>query len=108
MVTLQNTKGGLIRYIQEGGKLPPIDFIKDCQQKIYDFCHLENTEIDQNVTHYNKKTGEKTPCTMFFNRETRQIAAFNNTGGDLITAEKFRKSYFEKCVEFRQIGKKKN
>ena len=81
LVTLQNTDGGLIPYVQKGGKLPPIELIKDCQQKIYDFCHLENTEINRDVTHYGKNTGETT-CIMFFNRETRQIALFNKTSGD--------------------------
>ena len=45
---------------------------------------------------------------MFFNRETRQIALFNKTSGDLITAEKFRQGYFDKCVNSGQIGKAKN
>ena len=44
---------------------------------------------------------------MFFNRETRQIALFNKTSGDLITAEKFRQGYFNKCVDSSQIGKAK-
>ena len=107
LVTLQNTDGGLIPYVQKGGKLPPIELIKDCQQKIYDFCHLENTEINRDVTHYGKNTGE-TPCIMFFNRETRQIALFNKTSGDLITAEKFRQNYFTKCIDSGQVGKTTN
>lgn len=104
LVTLQNTEGGLIPYVQKGGKLPPIEFIKDSQQKIYDFCHLENTEINSNAIHYGKETG-KTPCIMFFNRETRQIALFNKTSGDLITAEKFRQNYFNKCINSGRVGK---
>ena len=107
MVSLQNTDGGLIPYVQKGGKLPPIEFIRDGQQKIYDFCHLENTEINRDVTHYGKNTGE-TPCIMFFNRETRQIALFNKTSGDLITAEKFRQNYFTKCIDSGQVGKPTN
>ena len=107
MVSLQNTEGGLIPYVQKGGKLPPIELIRDCQQKIYDFCHLKNTEINWDVTHYGKNTGE-TPCIMFFNRETRQIALFNKTSGDLITAEKFRQNYFTKCIDSGQVGKPTN
>ena len=107
LVSLQNTEGGLIPYVQKGGKLPPIELIRDCQQKIYDFCHLENTEINWDVTHYGKNTGE-TPCIMFFNRETRQIALFNKTSGDLITAEKFRQNYFTKCIDSGQVGKPTN
>lgn len=107
LVSLQNTKGGLIPYVQKGGKLPPIELIRDGQQKIYDFCHLENTEINWDATHYGKNTGE-TPCIMFFNRETRQIAVFNKTSGDLITAEKFRQSYFTKYIDSGQVGKPTN
>ena len=108
LITLQNTDGDLIPYVQKGGKLklPPIKFIKDFQQKIHDFCHLKETQI-KDGKHYGKNTGE-TPCTMFFNRETRQIVVFNKTSGDLITAEKFRRNYFNKCVESGQIDKPKN
>jgi hypothetical protein len=102
-VALQNTEGGLIPYVQKGGKLPAIEFVEDFQQKVDDFCHLKTTEIIPNVTHYGN-TGE-TPCTMFFNRETRQIVLFNNTSGDLITAEKFRAKYFNKCVDSGKLGK---
>ena len=107
MVSLQNTNGGLIRYVQKGGELPPIELIRDCRQKIYDFCHLENTEINRYVTHYGKNTGE-TFCIMFFNQETRQIALFNKTSGDLITAEKFRQNCFTKCIDSCQVGKPTN
>ncbi len=107
LLTLRNTDGGLIPYVQKGGKLPPIEFIKDFQQKIHDFCHLENTEIIRDAKHYGKNTGE-TPCIMFFNRQTRQIVVFNQTSGYLITAEKFRQNYFNKCVDSSQIGKPQN
>jgi len=30
LLTLQNTDGGLIPYVQKNGKLPPIELIKDC------------------------------------------------------------------------------
>ena len=45
---------------------------------------------------------------MFVNRETRQIALFNKTSGDLITAEKFRQNYFTKCIDSGQVGKPTN
>lgn len=104
LVTLQNTDGGLVPYVQKVGKLPFVGLIKDCQQKIY---ALENTEINRDVTHYGKNTGE-TPCIMFFNRETRQIAIFNKTSDDLITAEKFRQNYFTKWIDSGQVRKSTN
>lgn len=61
LINLQNTKGGLIPYVQKGGRLPPIKFIKDFQQKIHDFYHLENTEVIRDAKHYGMNTGE-TPC----------------------------------------------
>jgi hypothetical protein len=64
-------------------------------------------EINRDATHYGKNTG-KTPCIMFFNRETRHIALFNKTSGDLITAEKFRQNYFTKCIDSGQVGKPTN
>ena len=106
LIALQNTKGGLPVYVQKGGRLPPIEFIHDLQQKLYNFCHLETTEVNTNAKHYGSNTGE-TPCIMFYNRETRQIAIFNKTSGDLITAEKYRKNYFNKCVNLGQVGKPK-
>jgi len=107
LVTLQKADGGLIRYVQRGGKLPPRQFIKDSQQKVYDFCHRENTEINRNAIHYSDKTG-RIPCIMFFNRETEQIALFNKTSCDLITADKFRTNYFNKCVDSGQVGNPTN
>ena len=107
LVTLQHSDGGLIPYVQRGGKLPPVELINDCKHKIYDFCHLENTEVNRGAIHYGKNTGE-TPSIMFFNRETNQIALFNKTSGDLITADKFRDKYFKQCVDSGQVGKPKN
>ncbi len=48
LVQLKRTqsRSGLIQYIQEGGKLLPMEFIKDCQDTMYDFCHLEDTEVN--------------------------------------------------------------
>lgn len=100
--SMQNTPGGLITYVQKGGKLPSIEFIKDAQQKVYDFCHLEDTEIIPNAIHYAESTRE-TPCKMYFNRRTQQIALFNQTSGDLITTDKFRDKTFNKYVESGQV-----
>lgn len=84
VVALQNTTGGFIAYVQKSGKLPPLEFVQEFQQKVDEFCDLETTEILLNVKHYGN-TGE-TPSTMFFNKKTQQIALFNDTSGDLITA----------------------
>ena len=70
LVSLQNTDGGLIPYVRKGGKLPPIELIRDCQQKIYDFCHLENTEINRYVTHY----GNSVRHTYNYTRHCSRIA----------------------------------
>ena len=84
-----------------------IKLIKYCQHKIYDFCHLENTKINRDVTHYGKNRGEMLSI-MFFNLETRQITLFNKTSGDLITAEKFRQNCFTKYIDYGKVGKPPN
>ena len=71
------------------------------------FVILKILKINRYLTHYGKNTGE-TPCIMFFNRETRQIALFNKTSGDLITAGKFRQNYFNKCIDSGQVSKPTN
>ena len=81
--TLQDTTGGFIADVCKGGRLSLIELIKDWQQRIYNFFHLVNTEV---------------------NREAKQISIFNKTTGDLRTADKFRESYFNKCVDSGQLG----
>ena len=68
-------------------------------------CQLDTTYL-QDAKHYGK-TGE-TPATMYYNTETRQIALFHKTSGDLITADKFRPKYFNNCVKSGKIGKLQN
>ena len=76
-------------------------------KKVEDYlCHLETNEGNTNAKHYRLETGE-TPCIMFYNRETRQIAICNKASDDLIKAEKYRKNYFNKCINFGQVGKPK-
>ena len=81
LVNLQNTKGGLITYVQKGGRLPPIEFINDAKKQLTDFCLLEKTEVIKDAKHYGHHSGV-TPGIMFHNDETGRIAIFNRTSGD--------------------------
>lgn len=97
LVDLQNTKGGLITYVQKGGRLPPIEFINDAKKQLTDFCLLEKTEVIKDAKHYGQHSGV-TPSIMFHNDETGRIAIFNRTSGDLITTETYTPKPFNKFV----------
>ena len=47
LVSLQNTKGGLIAYVRKGGKLPPIEFVNDASKELTKFCLLDDTVVDK-------------------------------------------------------------
>lgn len=102
LVTLQHTRGGLIPYVRKGGKLPSIEFVKECQEKVKEFCELEGTKMKDAVHLGN---GLETPAIMYYNDEERRIVLFNKTSTDMITTEKYRKSYYDKCVETGIVGK---
>ena len=103
LVNLQNTKGGLITYVQKGGRLPPLEFINDAKKQLTDFCLLEKTEVIKDANHYGQHSGV-TPGIMFHNDETGRIAIFNRTSGDLITTETYTPKPFNKFVEGCYLG----
>lgn len=103
LVNLQNTEGGLITYVQKGGKLPPIEFINDAKNQLTDFCLLEKTEVIKDAKHYGQHSGV-TPGIMFQNDETGRIAIFNKTSGDLITTETYKPKPFNKFVKGCYLG----
>jgi hypothetical protein len=103
LVNLQNTNGGLITYVQKGGRLPPIKFINEAKKQLTDFCLLEKTEVIKDAQHYGQHSGV-TPGIMYHNDETGRIAIFNKTSGDLITTEKYKPKPFNKFVEGCYLG----
>ena len=103
LVNLQNTNGGLITYVQKGGRLPPIEFINEAKKQLTDFCLLEKTEVIKDAQHYGQHSGV-TPGIMYHNDETGRIAIFNKTSGDLITTEKYKPKPFNKFVEGCYLG----
>lgn len=103
LVNLQNTDGGLITYVQKGGRLPPIEFINDAKKQLTDFCLLEKTEVIKDAKHYGQHSGV-TPGIMFHNDETGRIAIFNRTSGDLITTETYKPKAFNKFLEGCYLG----
>ena len=95
--------GGLITYVQKGGRLPPIEFINEAKKQLTDFCLLEKTEVIKDAQHYGQHSGV-TPGIMYHNDETGRIAIFNKTSGDLITTEKYKPKPFNKFVEGCYLG----
>jgi len=100
---LQGTEGGLVSYIQRGGKLPPIEFVKDARKQLVDFCQDKSTQIIKDATHYGSDSGE-TPAIMFHNDETGRIAIFDRTTEEFITTETFVTRLYNKYVAGSYLG----
>lgn len=80
LVTLQNTKGNMFEKVDDYNLK---SLLKTFKKKIYDF----------------------SPVVMYVNKETRQIITFNQTSGDLITAEKYRKNYLNILISVLNLVK---
>ena len=100
---LHNIKGGLVNYIRKGGKLPPVEFVKNARQQLVNFCQDESTQIIEDATHYSGDSDE-TPAIMFHNNGTGRIAIFNWTSEDFITTETFPERVFNQYVDGKYLG----
>jgi hypothetical protein len=87
-------KDGLVKYIMNGGKLPPIELIHAGQNRIYDICYNDTTARKENGI-FGKQDQHS---SFYYNIETRHIIYFNNIDGDLIMGEKFREAYFNSSL----------
>lgn len=85
---------GLVQYTMNGGSFPPLNLIREGQRCIHDICYNDRTNRKENGI-YGRQSK---PCSIYYNKKTRHIIFFNNTNGDLITGEKFRKNYFNKTL----------
>ncbi|MGK0448858.1 MAG: hypothetical protein ACJA2M_002659 [Polaribacter sp.] len=99
-------KGGLIGYVQRGGKLPPIELVRAYQTRIKEICYDPSTTKNDKAT-YTDVNGVR-PVTVFSNKEGLNLISFDQITGDLITGDKQRLTYFENYVETNNIGTQKN
>lgn len=77
------------------GTLPPIELIYEGQKKIEEIC--------QDKTIFRKENGGfgrkvKRPSNFYSNRNIRHIIYFDKFTGDLITGDKFRRTYFNEVL----------
>ena len=47
--------GGIIEYVMTGGKMPSIDFVREFQFKIKEFCENANSIRNDNVTFLDRR-----------------------------------------------------
>lgn len=102
MVTLQNTNGGLIPYVQKGGKLPPIEHVKAYQEALKNICENSQKRTDSKYYYYYKHG--VTPATVYYDEGNRQIVSFNQTSGDLITGDRQRENVFSRFMADNTLG----
>lgn len=97
-------KDGLVKYTMNGGKLPPIELIREVQKRIHDICYNDTTA--------RKETGiygkQDQPSSFYYNTDTRHISYFNKVDGDLIMGEKFREAYFNSSLTKNNINMKES
>ena len=93
-------KDGLVKYTMNGGKLPPIELIREGQKRIHDICYNDTTARKENGI-YGK---QDQPSSFYYNNDTRHIIYFNKVDGDLIMGEKFRKAYFNSSLTKNNIN----
>jgi hypothetical protein len=97
-------KDGLVKYTMNGGKLPPIELIREGQNRIHDICYNDTTARKENGI-YGKQDQHS---SFYYNTDTRHIIYFNKADGDLIMGEKFREAYFNRSLIKNNINIKEN
>ena len=97
-------KDGLVKYTMKGGKLPPIELIREGQTRIHDICYSDTTARKENGI-YGKQDQHS---SFYYNTDTRHIIYFNKVNGDLIMGEKFREAYFNRSLIKNNINIKEN
>ena len=94
-----NAKGGIRFYVQQGKKLPSLDFIRAYQTAIKNFCEDPTRSVRND-----ESTFRDQPCITFFNQQTRQIIIFDRETKIFITAYKLAERSVDEYVRTGQIG----
>jgi hypothetical protein len=94
--------GGLIAYVQKGGKLPTIEHIRAYQNAIKTFCEDQNLSVRNNQSTFR---GESS--ITFFNKTTQQVGIFNRETKIFITAYKIAERSVNNYLETGNIGESK-
>jgi hypothetical protein len=95
--------GGIVKYIQRGGKLPSVDLVREYQENTAKFCCLPDT-LQKPISLYQD---EDLPGHLFYNNNTRVCAIFDATTGEFIMAEKFRRNSLKEMLNSANFGKMK-
>ena len=88
--------GGLIRYVQDGNRLPPIEFVKKYASTIKDSCLDKDVFKNEDGSH--KVKDVKKPAVIFSLEENRHKITFDKETGSFVSGQRVRKNSFEKYI----------
>ena len=92
-------KIGIVKYYQEGGRLPSKEHIKAIQSAFKSFCE-DREQSNRN----DKTTFRDSPSITFFSSSTRQVVIFKRDMSDLITGYKLHPRNADKYENTYHIG----
>ena len=96
-------KVGIVKYVQEGGRLPSDKHIQAIQGALKSFCEDVSKSIKNEVSTFR---GE--PSITYFNERTRQTVIFQRDGTDLKTGYKMSRNRIDDYLRTGNIGNQKN
>lgn len=93
-------KGGIVAHVQRGGKLPPIEYVRDFQSKIKAFC--ESSMIDvKDITYLDHRERQ---AIGFSSKTDFTVVAFDKVTGDLITPHRITPKEFSRYALNNTLG----
>ena len=94
-----NKDGGIIKYVQEGNKLPSIEHVRAYQNAMKNFCKDRNLSVRND-----KSTFRGESSVTFFNQTTQQVVIFDRETKIFITAYKLSSNQATDYLETGKIG----
>lgn len=89
--------GGLIKYVQEGNPLPPIEFVKKYASTMKDSCLSDEAFKNENGSYQTK--GVERPGVIFSVEENREKIIFDKETGLFVSGQRVRKNSFEDYIK---------
>ena len=89
--------GGLIRYVQEGNPLSPIEFVKKFVSTLKDYCL--NKEAFKNEYESHKVKSRNKPAVIFSIEATREKITFDKETGLFVSGQRVRVKSFNNYID---------
>jgi len=89
--------GGLIRYVQEGNPLPPIEFVQKFASTIKDSCLSDEAFKNENGSH--KVKGVEQPAVIFSIEANQEKITFDKETGSFVSGQRVRLKSFNQYLQ---------